>query len=323
MLYEFALTPDLFDTSTIDNDRANYFIMRTLLSEISKNGLIANLENDLWIKNVEVRLKALSQQSRMNLLPIMKTLKDRKRIVSYSSELKSEPADDLEWLKVALKLNPKEAFHGIVMGPNIAMGEITPEPCLVGFDKVLDSDLWNCRKTSFDVGQNEVEYCNFLKPILKHAKSLSIIDPYLSTEQRFFDTVKICLLNLSNKNVRVNLHAERREIRGLSEAQSAARTILDWEQKIKALRLPNDFGRVNLFLWKPRWRGQRFHDRAIITDQCGIGIEGGLDVYETTRRLTKTTFNLLDSDVIVRRLRDVDPASGVYTLVKQKELSIR
>lgn len=321
MLYEFALTPDLFDTTTIDNDRANYIILRTILNEISKNGMIANLENDLWLKNVEVRLKALNHQSRMNILPIMKTLKDRKRIVTYSSELEREPVNDIEWLKAALKLHPKEAFHGIVMGPNV-IEEIKPEPFLISFDNILDSNLWNSRRSSFDVIQNQLDYCNYLKPILKHAKSLSIIDPYLSTEQRFFETVKICLLNLSNKNVRINLHAKYKEIPGLSEAQSVARTISNWERKIKSLGLSNDLGRVKLFLWEPKKKGQKFHDRAIITDQCGISVEGGLDVYDPKHLNTKTTFNLLDNDVLARRLRDFDPASGVFRLVRQRELNI-
>ena len=52
MLYEFAMTPDLFDASVIDtNDSANIILVE-LLRGIAENGLLANLHKDLSLIHI-------------------------------------------------------------------------------------------------------------------------------------------------------------------------------------------------------------------------------------------------------------------------------
>ena len=43
MLYEFAMTPDLFDVSSVEDGGASRIVLKELLCGIAENGLLANL----------------------------------------------------------------------------------------------------------------------------------------------------------------------------------------------------------------------------------------------------------------------------------------
>jgi hypothetical protein len=52
VLYEFAMTPDGFDTTVVDGDPTLGVILVQLLRGMCDNGLIANLLKDCWVKHV-------------------------------------------------------------------------------------------------------------------------------------------------------------------------------------------------------------------------------------------------------------------------------
>ncbi len=254
------------------------------------------------------------------IFSIIKLLKDRKRIITYPSELEREPQNDIEWLEIALKTCMSTNFHGLVLGPKVTYERKSSETYIVRSDDVLESGLWSSRNRTEVVSQNTTDYKKHLAPIMKHAKSLSIIDPYLSTEQRYIDTVKICLDLLGNNNVRVHIHCGVREGNGVSSQIASTILLDDWVRYFSTRVPPYTSHRIKVFVWKQIRSSQRFHDRAIITDQCGIGVEGGLDCYTPNNRLTSTTFSLLDEVVRQTRLRQVDPANRVFQLLNSREI---
>jgi len=52
VLYEFAMTPDLFDASVINSDASARVILVELLRGIADNGLLANLHKDRWLRHI-------------------------------------------------------------------------------------------------------------------------------------------------------------------------------------------------------------------------------------------------------------------------------
>ena len=61
MLYEFAMTPDLFDASVANTNGSASIILVELLRGIAENGLLANLHKDRWLRHVtEKRTTTLS-----------------------------------------------------------------------------------------------------------------------------------------------------------------------------------------------------------------------------------------------------------------------
>jgi hypothetical protein len=53
-LYEFAMTPDLFDASVANSDGRVSVILFELLRGIAENGLLANLHKDRWLRQAFV-----------------------------------------------------------------------------------------------------------------------------------------------------------------------------------------------------------------------------------------------------------------------------
>jgi len=73
VLYEFAMTPDLFDASVANSDGSASIILVELLRGIAENGLLANLHKDRWLRYVtEKRTTTLSPALKDKVLACLK-----------------------------------------------------------------------------------------------------------------------------------------------------------------------------------------------------------------------------------------------------------
>jgi hypothetical protein len=86
---------------------------------------------------------------------------------------------------------------------------------LVEFFGSLDSAQWNGgRKRTLTLTKSYADYRAALTPLLRHAKSLSLIDPWLNShEARYFETVTICSNVMGQRGYarllgRIDIHAE-------------------------------------------------------------------------------------------------------------------
>jgi hypothetical protein len=311
LLYEFALTPEVFDKKIFAKDNANYVILNEVLKGISVNGTLANLDNNNWIKNVSSRINQLNPKEKDRLLSLIKIINDRKRLVKYPGSI--TPNDDVEWLQLAINTHRNENFYSIVSEKGTVEGIANNDPIIQLISDILYSEYWNNRPRTIDVKQNYNDYKKYLKPILKNAKSLHLIDPYMSPEPRFFITLKLCISLLKNSTVRIHIHCKN------NSGKTPTEYLDEWENSIMQLNYPLRRDKYKIFLWERRNRQQKFHDRSFITDQCGIGVEGGLDIYRYDD--TITTWSFLDEEVRIRRLRDVDPSCSPYRLVSSREFN--
>jgi hypothetical protein len=76
VLYEFALTPDVFDVTTLDGNSTLSVTLVELLRGACENGLLANLHRDQWLKYVEARIEKLSPALKDRILSCFKVLHD-------------------------------------------------------------------------------------------------------------------------------------------------------------------------------------------------------------------------------------------------------
>jgi hypothetical protein len=75
VLYEFAMTPDLFDASVANTDGSSGVILVELLRGIADNGLLANLHRDRWLRHVtEKRATTLSPALRDKVFACLSVL---------------------------------------------------------------------------------------------------------------------------------------------------------------------------------------------------------------------------------------------------------
>ena len=319
MLYEFAMTPDLFDESIIGCNPNAETILVQILRGIAENGLLANLHKDRWIKHIiQQRIPNLPQRTKDKIMSCLNVLESRHRLVRHPKSHNGDPANDIDWLNITLTSHAETPFHAIFLSHNLISncGQTCNE--FVEFGEALNTVQWNNRKRNVELRKTHDEYRNALGPILGHAKTLSLIDPYLnSQESRYFDTIDICSHIMGKRRQaglhgRIHLHAEFRRQNPKNEAEFDC--LNNWTNKLRPL-VKRDGHSFTIFLWESFRNLESMHDRYIITDQCAISAPGGLDCRSRSHP-NRTVWSLLDEENRRSILSDYDPNTGLFNNIQ-------
>jgi len=325
VLYEFAMTPNLFDASVIDPDPRASVILVEILKGIAENGLLANLHKDRWLRHVQdQRITTLPPSLKDRILTILNLLHDRHRLVRHPRRHAGDPATDFDWLGLALESHGRVPFHGILLSQDLVDGCGHNCDAFVEFLGALDSPQWEARRRrTLTIRKCEADYRGALGPILRHAKKLLLVDPYLNPNRsRFLKTVEICS-ELLGRRVQERLPG-RIDIHASAEAQDSegANVEIDldaWRDKLRSLvGLHHHVFRIHL--WKRNPANPPMHDRFILTDQCGVSVPGGLDC-RTDRDPASTDWTLLDEVVRAQRWSDYDPVTSPFQRVGYREVA--
>ena len=322
MLYEYAITPDLFDSKILNSNDASGRNLVEILHGIAQFGLLANLHKDRWILHVEERLNSLSPTLKQNVQNCLSLLKDRHRLVRHPKCTTGEPNTDEDWLNLALVSHDRIPFQAIFLSQELINNSKRQCSEFVEICGSLESSRWNdCReKTVIRLTKSISDYRSNLAPVLRHAKSLALIDPWLNCQQsRFFDTISICsnLLGQRGHNRlpgRIDIHAEAKN----QTPKNPDACLVDWERKLRSL-VSNDKHRFRVFLWESKPGSESMHDRYILTDQCGLSISGGLDCRKHSHP-NSTIWSLVADEDRRKLWADYDPSSSPFKLLAKTEI---
>lgn len=296
MLYDFSCTPQLFTEEALSSEKSNMFYLQLFLKEIYKNGIIADLNNGDWKKNVLQQINSLPPMYKDKLLHLFSTLKDHNLIVGHKKfELK--PSNELEWIKLAELSDDLQSFFSIVSYEQASKTQTLQD--------LLESERWQEeRLTTHHIIQNEENLLSELKPILNYARKVTLIDPYFNTLKARYRTT----LNLVAEQLRIqrgNAQKGTIEIHArfvLGELDDS-KFISSWQRSSKEIF--QKYGHLcKLYLWD---KADSWHDRYIITDQCGIHVGAGLDVREDG----KSTWAKLDYNTLADIVKDFRENSSI------------
>ncbi|MGV8118312.1 MAG: hypothetical protein AB2L14_00970 [Candidatus Xenobiia bacterium LiM19] len=326
MLYEFAMTPDLFDASAIDSAHMGDILVQILRGIIS-NGLIANLDKGKWEKHiVEERLNSLPPVIRERVIRCLTMLKDRNRLVRHPRSSFGRPVNDTQWLNLALESHNQVPFHGILLSQNIISAIAHKESYFIELSGALDSSQWLSMRNSRMLSKSPDDFKCILKPLLRHARKISLIDPYFNCYYtRFFDTVRMCF-ELAGQRIQetiqtqILIHAGDPDDYRQDPRETVEKRLDAWEQKIRRLPEFKNPHRCILHLWRQKPEGQVFHNRFILTDQCGVSIPDGLDC-RTGAPAESNEWTLLDEEIRIKRLHDFDPVTSPYEHLGMREIT--
>lgn len=324
MLYEFAMTPDLFDASVINTDNAGTILVQ-LLRGIAENGLLANLHKGRWFRHVtEQRIASLPPPLKDKVMSCISVLENRHRLVRHPKSMGGDPTSDMDWLDLALESH--QTLHAILLSHDLIEECGQKSGPFVEFLGSLDSQKWteiNGRRTH-QVEKSVNGFRQVLAPILRHAKALSLVDAYMNyNNSRFFDTIELCSELMGQRGHarltgRIHIHAEGAQQDKKTGREKTIQEHLDgWSQKLGPL-VKKDGHRFKVFLWEKQPDGQTMYDSYILTDQCGVFLHR-LDC-RTHSQANITEWNLLDEDARVRRLIDYDPVSSPFKLIGEIEI---
>src|SRR4051794_7126122 len=114
LVYEFALTPDVFDYSQVKADPKFDIILIQILRGLFDNSVLADLHGGEWAKSIKERIRRLSPTVQADVVQCLNTLVDRHRIIRYPRWLKIVPTTATDWANVALDSHQRSAFYGII-----------------------------------------------------------------------------------------------------------------------------------------------------------------------------------------------------------------
>jgi hypothetical protein len=319
VLYEFAITPDAFDAASLQSDGRLEVSLVEFLRGLNQNGLLANLHKDRLVRHIEDRLAGLRPSLRDKVAACLSNLKDRHRIVRHPRRPEGDPVGDIEWLDLALRSHVRIPFHGIVTTHLLAAAVELSDPAIVELGDILDSMPWQNRRRTRTIRKCEADYRLVFSSILRHARSVCLVDPYLSArEAKWFAMVQLCselagLRANERLSCRIDVHAEAKT------RQTQGETPDDFVATFRARLAPLiDIyqHRYRVFLWESLPGSDKFHDRFVLTDQCGVQVPYGLDLF-AAETASPTTLGLLDEEDRLYWLQKVAPGVSPYRLLKE------
>jgi hypothetical protein len=294
LLYELAITPDVFVEALLEGNPETAHQLRELLNDLAHCGMVANLNKDEWFAHVKNLLTCnkTSPQLRSDILSCLSLLEERHRLVSDPIQSHSPLASDEHWLQQARATKRSWVYDWIVTTENLRKSNTEKTRDIVGIRQVRDPARWAPHR-SIRVRTCRSSYSEALRPLLRHAMWIDLVDPYLwyreeedrdPRDDRHFAIVRICARRLrrpfglpSQPEIRVHTkdRAHAKEKRGKESVEEA---LAGWENRLKELNRELDVPRwFKVMLWREKTNGPRFHDRFLLSNQCGVSVPYGFD----------------------------------------------
>lgn len=328
MLYEFAITPDTFDELNYKNHRPNEVSVVQILRGIIENGLIADLHKGKWSSEaIEAKLSKLPPALRDQIRVCLTTLHDRNRLVRHPKHHTS-PVQDEDWLELLLNSDNVIKFQGVILGDDLFLQNSFPDDRFTNLADSLNSPFWLARRRTLDLERTEKAFREVFEGVLRHAKTLDIVDQYINpVDEKWTKTVKLfsslmgkrCGERLSGR-IRIHTNEDQISNAGTPEARNPKFHLNNWKTLLEPLA-QTDKHKFEVIYWRVKTGGEPFHDRHIITNQCGISVPNGLDLPNRVNPGT-TDISLLDEDVRVKRLNKFSVSTSVYETRNEWQIKI-
>lgn len=333
MLYHFAITPDVFDPTILTASSRESVVLVELLRGIADNGLLANLHSGAWHRQIKQQydVEACSPAVRDKVRTCLTVIYDRNRLIRHPAGSELPDTDECRWLRWAVERHQSDLgypWHGIVATDEYVHFSEIVDPVLVALSGVLDHTCWQGRPKSIRLPKTDVELKAALTPLLKYAERVTLVDPYMTCVQsRFFDTVQQCANLLGKHDGRqarglIQIHAGDPRYLGDDAYNETAADRLDrWERELKPV-IAQWGHKFEVTLWANRSGGKKFHDRYLITDQCGISMPGGQDFESDPTRANLTTWSWLEPPIIRDiLLQEFHPVKSPYLLLGSRRIT--
>jgi len=272
-------------TKLIEESSKTFEKLLVALRNLSTSGIFINAFSN-WFEEFYKYINEYDQDKQDELRSMMNFLESRGRIVSAQTN-KSNQNDEESWIAEASRLNKTREFDLLVASKNSAH--------TIQINS-MDSDFLIYEGATVRP-QSEEFMRSVLAPILGYAESVKVIDPYFNpTIPRFANALDIICQTLGNhhsvkESAVIDIYTS---VKVLLEKNG----MVNWDRIISWPELIDNFEKkhhhtIALHIWEDKINDQ-WHDRWIVTNQCGITLGSGSDI----KKWTDATWGLLDWNLI-------------------------
>ena len=261
MLSEISLSPSLLFLESYGNEYAHKLGIGSLRKAVLETSLTHNLWNGSFAADAyrDTRISPAGKK-------LLKAMKTRNRLVEVppSSTSTQKPTDSISWTKEAVASHCSGApVRSVLVCP--AVKEVFPtEPLVQDLAEIQLSDQWSSQvvRRSWLPPLNVSEYLSLMRPVVRNARYLKLVDAYFNPEVSDYADLTSGLLTLlgerSPRMAKPVLEFHSRHLsednRFLSEVETRARY-----QPVSA-SLSRLGLRASICIWSD------LHDRHILTD---------------------------------------------------------
>ncbi len=277
---EVTFTPHSFDKKFIFSNHRRFGKLIAILEGLMNSGVIVAV-SDTWEDSVYSLLDKYDDVDKNEITHLLEALSNRNRISIYPQHKKL--IDETLWIDEINQLNKKRRF-------DFAAGTINNKT--VKTIEGIDSKAY--LNTGAKIKKQTIENIKqIINPILTYAEIVKIYDPYFMIEKdRFFDVLKVICEYLGSayseeNDAIIDIHTS---VKSMLNRQNMFdwRKANDWIQKIKHLEKKYHH-EITIKIWEDTDQN-KWHDRWLITNQCGVSMGKGSD----TSDWTDATWGLLD-----------------------------
>ena len=302
LLAEYALTPDVFDSTSYSNDEVGGIRLQYLKEVLLSEGLVRDLRDGRWSSLFADNGRSWHMRGK----ELLKKLILQNRLRLSAAVLDDEPTTDNEWCDEALASHAATPLAGIVTTQSVAAG-YRREPLVACVEQLTSAPWWVGRSPSVRLGRTTDEYIQHLQLILHCANSVMFIDPHLDPIQRRYGNFITLLQEMSGRTPAPLIEVHRvcnfdsRDKRDQYDELGWRNMFNSWAAPLKGAGLT-----AEVFIWDD------FHDRYVISDLVGVSVPNGFDTTTDVNR--RTTWNRLGRNERDDIQREFDPACNKHTL---------
>ncbi len=311
ILKEVTFTPYIFEKDFNFENKKRWSKLISILESLIDSGIIVTASS-YWKEQVYTFMDDYTEEDKDEIEALLKEIDSRNRIVFYPIHDQYDKEDI--WIEKIKRLDQKRAFDFIAATKNT---DIT--------QTVENIDRKKYKNTGAKVDKQTSNYMKkMLAPILSYAEIVKIIDPYFSLtpekgdKDRFQDTLKIICENLGNhhgvqEDAIIEIHTSIKSMLNNARPKEFEWQKADgWTNILKELE--RKYGHsITINIWEEKKKENEWHERWIITDQCGIFIGKGSDV----SKWTDSTWGLLDWEDLPEISNKFDSNRQVYNFIGQ------
>lgn len=297
LLAEYALTPDVFDTTSYGSEEVCGLHLQALKDVLLHEGLVRDLRSGEWARTFDDSSRPWHQRGK----ELLKKLRTQHRTVLADATRPTSPQTDAEWCLEALGSHASRPLAGVIATDATAAPHVG-NSAVCSVSRLASAPWWAGRSPSLRLGRTLADYNAALALVLRHANSLILIDPFIdpSDHHQYGDLMKI-LASLRSRTVKplVEIHRASWYGGGNDKRPRVNDVVGALSPSIQALA--NGAGiSVDVFLWDD------IHDRYLITDLIGINLPYGFGTTKAPNAQTIwTRLGRADRDSMQR---EFDPA---------------
>ena len=219
MLSQLTIVPRAFNPAHASSPNALDSGIGCLNDLCRAEGLFLDLRNGGWSSFLE----KLNDRSKA----FLKFAKNRNRIIPVEGKLEADPNEDDEWLWEAQALNEKGRMRAIVADEQMA-GDNTHDAAVTSIERLNRTAWWEDRSTTAEISRTTKDYHETLRPILRQARLLMFIDPYIDPLAENYEEFPQLLFSAGTKENRPLIQIHRANWRKTSEGKNVPQGMGAW-----------------------------------------------------------------------------------------------